>query len=122
MEKTAYTAGAVILYALASQVPLYGLPSASTADPLYLVRSPLGATSGSLMSLGVLPVILSSFVAQFGLRCGFQSPLLHARFEPRSRCRHRFDVTFKDQRQLYNSYSKFLGIVFSFCAAGAPLY
>ena len=66
-EKACYTAFAVIIYAWASQISLYGLRADAIHDPLFLVSAPLGASGGSVMSLGVLPVILASFIAQFGL-------------------------------------------------------
>ena len=72
MEKAAYTVGAVALYIWASQIRLYGLNASSTSDPLYLVNTPLGASGGSLMSLGVLPVILASYIAQLGFGCGIR--------------------------------------------------
>lgn len=73
IDKAVWTAGAAALYVSASHIRLYGLGASSTADPLFLVNTPLGASGGSLMSLGVLPIVLAAFVAQAGFGCGYMA-------------------------------------------------
>ena len=77
MDKAVWTAGAAALYVSASNVRLYGLGANSTADPLFLVNTPLGASGGSLLSLGVLPIVLAAFVAQAGVGCGCAACMGH---------------------------------------------
>lgn len=72
LEKSIYTALAVAVYIWGTQIRLYGVRADSGADPLYIVNAPLGASGGSVMSLGVLPVILAEFFAQIGFGCGKQ--------------------------------------------------
>lgn len=79
IEKAFYTAGAVAIFIWATQVRLYGVRADSTADPLYLVNAALGASGGSIMSLGVLPIILAKFFAQIGLGCGSLVTFLQGR-------------------------------------------
>jgi hypothetical protein len=78
LEKSIYTALAVAVYVWGTQVRLYGVRADSTADPLYIVNAPLGASGGSIMSLGVLPVILAEFFAQIGFGCGRQGHHRHS--------------------------------------------
>ena len=49
-------------------MPLYGIVSSDTSDPLYWLRMMLASNRGTLMELGITPIISSGMVFQVGLR------------------------------------------------------
>ena len=54
----------LLLYLVASQIPLYGVSKSPDTDPLFWMRSILASNKGSLMELGISPVITAGFVIQ----------------------------------------------------------
>ncbi len=56
-----------------SQMPLYGIVSSDTSDPLYWLRMMLASNRGTLMELGTTPIITSGMV--FQLLAGMETPL-----------------------------------------------
>jgi protein transport protein SEC61 subunit alpha len=46
------------------QMPLYGIVSSDTSDPLYWLRMMLASNRGTLMELGITPIISSGMVFQ----------------------------------------------------------
>lgn len=48
-----------------AQLPLYGIISSESSDPLYYLRVVLGANRGTLAELGVLPILSSGTLLQF---------------------------------------------------------
>ncbi|KAI8973259.1 SecY subunit of pre protein translocase [Mycotypha africana] len=63
-ERLLYTAVALIGYLVMAQLPLWGVISKESSDPLYYFRVVLGAHRGTLMELGVLPILTSGMVMQ----------------------------------------------------------
>ena len=49
-----------------SQMPLYGIVSSDSSDPLYWLRMMLASNRGTLMELGITPIISSGMVFQVG--------------------------------------------------------
>lgn len=47
-----------------SQMPLYGIVSSDSSDPLYWLRMMLASNRGTLMELGITPIISSGMVFQ----------------------------------------------------------
>lgn len=81
-EKIVYTVGSGIIF-LVSQLPLYGLTSDAFLkinDPFYFQRSIFAMEKGTLLELGLLPVLTSAFLWQ--LCAG--SKLLNVNFNLRS--------------------------------------
>ncbi|EGW35336.1 uncharacterized protein SPAPADRAFT_58567 [Spathaspora passalidarum NRRL Y-27907] len=71
-EKVVYTVGGAFIFLL-GQLPLYGLVSNAQfaiVDPLYNIRSIFAMEKGTLLELGLLPVITAAFIWQVaaGLR------------------------------------------------------
>ncbi len=60
-----WTAVILYIYLVCSQIPLYGTYVSSNADPLYLVRVILASNKGTLMELGISPIVTSSMIIQF---------------------------------------------------------
>lgn len=54
----------MFIYLVCSQIPLYGLRATDSADPLYWMRAMLAANRGTLMELGISPIVTSSMVMQ----------------------------------------------------------
>lgn len=47
-----------------SQMPLYGIVSSDSSDPLYWLRMMLASNRGTLMELGITPIITAGMVFQ----------------------------------------------------------
>jgi protein transport protein SEC61 subunit alpha len=60
-----WTAVTLYIYLICSQIPLYGAAQNSTTDPLYWVRVILASNRGTLMELGISPLVTSSMIMQF---------------------------------------------------------
>jgi protein transport protein SEC61 subunit alpha len=60
-----WTAVTLYIYLVCSQIPLYGTRVSSSSDPLYWVRVILASNRGTLMELGISPIVTSSMIIQF---------------------------------------------------------
>lgn len=60
-----WTAVTLYIYLICSQIPLYGTNASSSSDPLYWVRVILASNRGTLMELGISPIVTSSMIIQF---------------------------------------------------------
>mmetsp|Transcript_16101 Transcript_16101/g.30342 ORF Transcript_16101/g.30342 Transcript_16101/m.30342 type:complete len:477 (-) Transcript_16101:243-1673(-) len=63
-EKLAWTVFALMMYLFASGVPLYGMQTTRTSDPFHWLRVILASNRGTLMELGLAPIMTSSLVMQ----------------------------------------------------------
>ena len=59
-----WTAVTLLIFLVCSQVPLYGIMSSDSADPLYWMRVILASNRGTLMELGITPIITSGMIIQ----------------------------------------------------------
>lgn len=59
-----WTAVTLIIFLVCSQVPLYGIMSSESSDPFYWMRVILASNRGTLMELGITPIITSGTVMQ----------------------------------------------------------
>lgn len=64
-ERIVYTGVALLAYMVMSQLPLYGIKSSDSSDPLYWLRTVLASNRGTLTELGVLPILTSGMIIQF---------------------------------------------------------
>ncbi|CAN6318033.1 unnamed protein product [Urochloa humidicola] len=65
-RRALYTGLSVSIFLVCSHLPLYGIHYAALgADPLYWVRSILASNRGTLMELGVGPIVTAGMVTQF---------------------------------------------------------
>ena len=67
-EKVLWTSVTLLIYIylVCCQILLYGVKNTKASDPLYFVRAVLAASNrGTLMELGISPIITSSMVMQF---------------------------------------------------------
>lgn len=94
-EKTVYTAVTLFIYLLCCQIPLYGVLRAEGTDPFYWMRVILASNRGTLMELGLSPVISAGWILQIlvGLR------LIEA------------DMGVAEDKYLYSGAQKILGLI-----------
>eukprot|EP00127_Corallochytrium_limacisporum_P001584 Clim_evm3s67 gene=Clim_evmTU3s67 len=62
-EKLVYTGVTLLIFLVMSQVPLYGY-HVQGADPLFLLRVILASNRGTLMELGISPIVTSGLIMQ----------------------------------------------------------
>lgn len=63
-QKVLWTAVTLLIFLVCSQVPLYGIMSSDSSDPLYWMRVILASNRGTLMELGITPIITSGMIMQ----------------------------------------------------------
>jgi len=63
-DKIVWTAITLFIYLICCQIPLYGISTSKNADPLYWVRVIMASNRGTLMELGISPIVTSSMVMQ----------------------------------------------------------
>merc|ERR1712166_1101983 len=63
-EKVLWTAISLFVFLVCCQIPLYGIVTNKSADPFYWMRVILASNRGTLMELGISPVVTSGMVMQ----------------------------------------------------------
>ncbi|KAI9197314.1 SecY subunit domain-containing protein [Polychytrium aggregatum] len=63
-EKVMWTALTLFIFLVCSQIPLYGIMSSESSDPMYWIRTILASNRGTLMELGITPIITSGMIMQ----------------------------------------------------------
>jgi protein transport protein SEC61 subunit alpha len=63
-EKLLWTAVTLFIYLICCQIPLYGVKRQEGADPLYWLRVILASNKGTLMELGISPIVTASMIMQ----------------------------------------------------------
>jgi len=63
-EKILWTSISLFIFLVCCQIPLYGIVASKSGDPFYWMRVILASNRGSLMELGVTPIITSGMVMQ----------------------------------------------------------
>eukprot|EP01024_Parvocaulis_polyphysoides_P039318 TRINITY_DN3551_c0_g1_i2.p1 TRINITY_DN3551_c0_g1~~TRINITY_DN3551_c0_g1_i2.p1 ORF type:complete len:474 (+),score=70.52 TRINITY_DN3551_c0_g1_i2:84-1505(+) len=63
-QRAMYTAAALFIFLVCSQLPLYGIQTNSGADPFYWVRVIMASNRGTCMELGISPIVTSGLVIQ----------------------------------------------------------
>uniref|UniRef100_A0A6T7YRX6 Translocon Sec61/SecY plug domain-containing protein n=1 Tax=Pyramimonas obovata TaxID=1411642 RepID=A0A6T7YRX6_9CHLO len=94
-EKVLYTAVALFIFLVCSQLPLYGIRSSSGSDPFYWARVIMASNRGTCMELGISPIVTSGLVMQ--LLAG--SKIIEV------------DNAVKEDRALLNGAQKLLGVL-----------
>jgi protein transport protein SEC61 subunit alpha len=64
VQRAIYTVVSLLIYLVCSRLPLYGIRTSSSADPMYWVRAIFASSRGTTMELGISPVITSGLVIQ----------------------------------------------------------
>ncbi|KAK2975175.1 hypothetical protein RJ640_017388 [Escallonia rubra] len=94
-EKVIYTVLSLFIFLVCSQLPLYGIHSTTGADPFYWMRVILASNRGTVMELGITPIVTSGLVMQ--LLAG--SKIIEV------------DNNVREDRALLNGAQKLLGIL-----------
>jgi preprotein translocase subunit SecY len=63
-ERFLYTAVALFIFLVCSQLPLYGIRTNSSTDPFYWARVIMASNRGTCMELGISPIVTSGLVMQ----------------------------------------------------------
>jgi len=63
-EKVLWTAITLFVFLICCQIPLFGIVSSDSADPFYWMRVILASNRGTLMELGISPIVTSSLIMQ----------------------------------------------------------
>jgi len=63
-EKVLWTALTLFSFLVCCQIPLYGIRSSESSDPFYWSRVILASNRGTLMELGISPIVTSGLVMQ----------------------------------------------------------
>jgi len=90
-----WTAVTLFIFLVCCQIPLYGIKSSNSADPFYWMRVILASNRGTLMELGISPIVTSGLVMQ--LLAG--SKIIDV------------DQSVRDDRALFQGAQKLFGIV-----------
>lgn len=64
-DKLFWTIIAILVYSVASQIPLFGMINNQNKDPLEWLRIMMASNRGTLMDIGIGPVITSSMIMNF---------------------------------------------------------
>jgi protein transport protein SEC61 subunit alpha len=63
-ERVLWTAITLFIFLVCCQIPLYGIKTNSSSDPFYWMRVILASNRGTLMELGISPIVTSGLVMQ----------------------------------------------------------
>src|SRR3954469_3767947 len=63
-QKFYWTAVTLFIFLICSQIPLYGIYKSEGSDPLHWMRVILASNRGTLMELGISPLVTSSMIMQ----------------------------------------------------------
>jgi len=94
-EKVLWTAITLFIYLVCCQIPLYGIRSTDSSDPFYWMRVILASNRGTLMELGISPIVTSGLVIQ--LLAG--AKIIEV------------DQSDKEERELFNGAQKLFGMI-----------
>ncbi|KAG0353203.1 translocon subunit, partial [Podila minutissima] len=97
-QKVLWTAVTLFIFLVCSQVPLYGIMSSDSSDPLYWMRAILASNRGTLMELGITPIVTSGMFMQ--LLAG--ANLIEV------------DYSLKEDRSLFNGAQKLFAVLIAF--------
>ena len=100
-DKILWTSITLFIYLICSQIPLYGVFKTSSADPLYWMRVILASNKGTLMELGISPLITSSMIVEMVANAKIIT----------------YDPSIPTDRRLLGSLEKLLSMVVSFGTA-----
>jgi len=94
-EKALWTIVTLFIFLVCCQIPLYGVVTSKSSDPFFWMRVILASNRGTLMELGISPIITSGLVMQ--LLAG--SKIIEV------------NQSLKEDRALFNGAQKLFGIL-----------
>lgn len=102
-ERMLWTVLSLFIFLVCCQIPVFGIRPSKSADPFYWMRVILASNKGTLMELGISPMVTSSLIME--LLAGVK--IIHV------------DEGNKDEKALFNSVQKLLAIVITIVEAVA---
>ena len=102
-EKAMWTVVTLFIFLVCCQIPLYGIKSSSSSDPFYWMRVILASNRGTLMELGISPIVTSGMVMQ--LLAGSRIIAV--------------DQSNREDRELFQGAQKLFGIIITIGQANA---
>lgn len=105
-KKVILTAIVLLIYLICCQIPLYGVSINSQGDPFYWMRAILASNRGSLMELGISPIVTSGMIIQ--LLNGVK--ILE------------FNMENEDDSRLYEKLQNLCGVIIGFLEAVAYVW
>jgi len=105
-EKILWTGITLFIFLVCCQIPLYGIKSTESSDPFYWSRVILASNRGTLMELGISPIVTSSLVMQ--LLAG--SKIIEV------------DQGLKEDRALFSGAQKLFGMVITIGQGSAYVF
>jgi protein transport protein SEC61 subunit alpha len=102
-EKISWTAISLFVFLVCTQIPLFGITGHKSADPFYWMRVILASNRGTLMELGISPIVTSGMVMQ--LLAG--SKIIDV------------DQSLKEDRMLFQGAQKLFGMLITLSEAVA---
>jgi len=94
-EKVMWTVITLLIFLVCCQIPLYGIKSSSSSDPFYWMRVILASNRGTLMELGISPIVTAGLVMQLLAGSNIIS----------------VDQSNKEDRQLFQGSQKLFGML-----------
>lgn len=105
-EKVLWTGITLLIFLVCCQIPLYGIKSSESSDPFYWSRVILASNRGTLMELGIGPIVTSGMVMQ--LLAG--SKIIEV------------DQGLKEDRALFSGVQKLFGIIITIGQGSAYVF
>lgn len=96
-QRVMWTGVTLLIFLVMSEIPLYGIASSDGSDPLLWLRMMLASNRGTLMELGITPIVSASMV--FQLLQG--TKLIHV------------DMSNKDDRDQFQTAQKLFAVILS---------
>lgn len=97
-HRVLWTAVVLMIFLVCSQIPLYGIVSSDSSDPLYWMRVILASNRGTLMELGITPIVTSGTIMQLLAGANFIE----------------VDFSLKEDRALFSGAQKLFAVLISF--------
>lgn len=63
-DRAIWTGIILFIYLICCQLPIYGIVKTSSTDPFYWMRVILASNRGTLMELGISPIVTAGMVMQ----------------------------------------------------------
>ncbi|TPP39885.1 SecY translocase family protein [Leishmania donovani] len=94
-ERIMWTAVALFVFLICCQVPVYGARPGNASDPFYWMRIVLASNKGTLMELGISPIVSASLILELlaGVRI--------LTYDPNNR----------EERAVFEGFQKMMGLV-----------
>ena len=105
-EKLIWTAMVLFIFLICSQIPLYGKYQSEGSDPFHYMRVIFASNKGTLMELGISPIISSSMILQIFVGLHLIS----------------VDKDVKEDRHLLEACQKFFGLLMTLGTSISSVY